>query len=55
MSGKITKRVLNARGCTNAGVCMNFGGGDKKQGAPSTIGARNIVMSNLISRRTYHL
>ena len=53
MSGKITKRVLNTRGCV--GVCINYGGGDKKQGVPSTIGARNIVMSNLISRRTYNL
>lgn len=49
MAGKMTKRVANVRGC------MNYGGGDKKQGLPSTIGARNIVMSNLISRRTYHL
>jgi len=48
MSGKITKRILNVRGC------MNYGGGNKKQGVPSTTGV-NLVMFNMIRRRTYHL
>jgi len=54
MSSKITKRVLNARGCTNSSVCMNYGGGNKKQGVPSTTGV-NLVIFNMIRRRTYHL
>ena len=39
MSGKMTKAVLDVR-------CVNiYGGGDKKQGAPSTIGVTQFAFT----------
>ena len=47
MSGRIPKRILNIRGYNN------YGGGDKKQGLPPTIGVCQFAFNAIKQKAGY--